>query len=103
MGIDLESWRDAEGLTDEQVAERLGCSVNKARRLASGADAVTDEILDHVLDVTHGKVDAFALYQRRVSHLLSTRVLPVVPVLEVRAEEFGAPQQSRRVAEIFSR
>lgn len=86
MGIDLEEWRQRQGLTYAKLAETIGVpSASQARRYALGEEMLQDERLEHVLAVSKGEVDLYALHRRRLAWRRSQAgerpvAIPDVPV-----------------------
>lgn len=70
LGMDLEQWRQEQGLTYEELAVRLGFpSASQTRRYAVGEEALKDERLQTVLNAAPGQIGLYALHKRRVEYL----------------------------------
>lgn len=69
MGMDLETWRTANGLTLEELGSKLGCSTSQARRYCQGETALRDEALERAVEITQGALDLYAQHLVRLSWL----------------------------------
>ena len=55
-GMNLKSWRKSEGLTQEDVAGRIGVDQAHYSKWERGANAPSEEYAKKILAVTKGKV-----------------------------------------------
>lgn len=69
MGIDLEQWRAASGMTYEDLAKILKCSVVHARRLAIGENQMSYERFLLAQEAAGGTLDQYAIHLRRQAWL----------------------------------
>ena len=76
--LDLEQWREKEGLTYAKLAEVLDIStVAMAWRYANGEARLSDERIEYVLQVTNGEVSTYALHRRRMQWLRAKKAAGV--------------------------
>lgn len=65
-GLDLETWRQREGLTFQQLASEIGTpSASQARRYALGERWPDPDVIETIKRVTLGEVTIFAMHRRR--------------------------------------
>lgn len=70
IGMDLEEYRRIEGLTYEELAERLGVPQSRqALAYARGEMWPGTERLQTILERTGGRVTILAMHQRRLAWL----------------------------------
>lgn len=75
--MDLEDYRQAEGLTYEQLSERLGVtSVSLMRRYCIGEIRIPEERVDQFIARTGNRVGLYALHKRRLAWLAANRPRP---------------------------
>lgn len=75
--MDLEDYRQAEGLTYEQLSDQLGVSsCSLMRRYSIGETRIPEERVDQFIARTDGRVGLYALHRRRVKWLAENRRRP---------------------------
>lgn len=66
--MDLEEYRVAEGLTWQQLAERVGISdASQVRRIAIGVTWPRVELLEVIIQATGGRVGLMPMHKRRLA------------------------------------
>lgn len=72
--MDLEDYRQAEGLTYEQLSERLGVtSISLMRRYCIGETRIPEGRVDQFIARTKRRVGLYALHRRRLAWLAANR------------------------------
>lgn len=70
--MDLEAWRNSQGMTYAQLAELMQVSsTSQMRRLCIGEELLRDERLAKAIAVSDGAVTAYAIHERRMAFLRS--------------------------------
>lgn len=78
-GANISSWRKLRGLTQAQVADRAGVSINTLRRLEDGDSGITFENLLRilrVLGVLEGFMSSLDPHESDIGRLRSDQQLP---------------------------
>jgi len=82
--LDLDEWRKRQGMSLEDVADILGCSISAAGRKCRGEVDLTPLEFDAIHDKSAGEVGLYGLHRKQMEYIREARAggVPVSSVCE---------------------